>query len=207
MKVLLINGSSHEKGCTFAALEETARALNEKGIETEMIFLGNQPIADCIACQKCRTLGKCIFDDIVNRVLEKCKTADGFVFASPVYYAHPAGRLLSFMDRLFYAGGAHLAYKPAAAAVSARRAGTTAALDPILKHFTINNMPVVSSNYWAMVHGRLNAPQEVAQDEEGVQIMRVLGYNMAWLLKCIEAGKEKGILPQPVEKVMTNFIK
>lgn len=207
MKVLLINGSSHEKGCTFAALDEAARALEEKGVETEMIFIGNQPIADCIACHKCRTLGKCVFDDIVNRVLEKCKTADGFVFASPVYYAHPSGRLLSFMDRLFYAGGAHLAYKPAAAAVSARRAGTTAALDAILKHFTINNMPVVPSNYWAMVHGRLNAPQEVAQDEEGVQIMRVLGYNMAWLLKCIAAGKAQGIVPQPLEKVMTNFIK
>lgn len=207
MKVLLINGSSHEKGCTFAALEQTAQALEEKGIETEIIFIGNQSMADCIACQKCRTLGKCVFDDIVNQVLEKCKTADGFVFGSPVYYAHPSGRLLSFMDRLFYAGGAHLAYKPAAAAVSARRAGTTAALDPILKHFTINNMPVVSSNYWAMVHGRLNAPEEVARDEEGVQIMRVLGYNMAWLLKCIEAGKEKGIVPQRVEKVMTNFIK
>ena len=210
MKVLLFNGSSNLNGCTYTALSEIEKVLKKNDIETEIINIGNKPIADCTGCQYCRNAGngKCVFDkDIVNTCIDKCEQADGFIFASPVYYAHPSGRLLSFMDRLFYAGGAKLAYKPAAAVVSARRAGTTAALDPIIKHFTINNMPVVPSNYWNMVHGRLNSPDEVMQDEEGIQIMQVLGANMVWILKCIEEGKKAGFVPEKTKKIHTNFIK
>lgn len=209
MKVILFNGSSNHSGCTYTAMSEVVKVLNQKGIETEIIDIGNIPIADCSGCQYCRRAGngKCVLDDIVNRCIDKCKEADGFIFGSPVYYAHPSGRLLSFMDRLFYAGGYALKYKPAAAVVSARRAGTTAALDPIIKHLTINNMPVVPSNYWPMVHGRLNSPQEVIQDEEGIQIMHVLGMNMAWMLHCFDEGKKAGYFPDKVEKIHTNFIK
>ncbi len=209
MKVLLFNGSSNTHGCTYTALEEIASALQNNDIETEIIQIGKDAIRDCIGCGACRKIGgKCVFkDDIVNEVIEKAKTADGFIFGSPVYYAHPSGRLLSFMDRIFYAGGANFAFKPAAAIVSARRAGTTASLDAITKHFTINQMPVVSSNYWPMVHGAQNSPDDVKQDLEGLQIMRVLGNNMAWLLKCIEAGRQAGIdKPQAEERVWTNFI-
>lgn len=209
MKVLLFNGSSNTHGCTYTALEEIASALQNNGIETEIIQIGKDAIRDCIGCGACRKIGgKCVYkDDIVNEVIEKAKTADGFIFGSPVYYAHPSGRLLSFMDRIFYAGGANFAFKPAAAIVSARRAGTTASLDAITKHFTINQMPVVSSNYWPMVHGAQNSPDDVKQDLEGLQIMRVLGNNMAWLLKCIEAGRQAGIdKPQAEERVWTNFI-
>lgn len=209
MKVLLFNGSSNTHGCTYTALEEIASALQNNGIETEIIQIGKDAVRDCIGCGACRKIGgKCVFkDDIVNEVIEKAKTADGFIFGSPVYYAHPSGRLLSFMDRIFYAGGANFAFKPAAAIVSARRAGTTASLDAITKHFTINQMPVVSSNYWPMVHGAQNSPDDVKQDLEGLQIMRVLANNMAWLLKCIEAGRKAGIdKPQAEERVWTNFI-
>ncbi len=211
MKVLLFNGSCNRNGCTYTALKEISDTLNSQGIETEIIQLGNKLIRDCIGCGGCRNMteGKCVFsDDVVNEVIEKAKSADGFIFGSPVYYAHPAGRLLSFMDRLFYAGSAALAFKPAAAVVSARRAGTTVSLDAITKHFTINNMPVVSSNYWPMVHGGQNKPDDVRQDIEGLQIMRNLGHNMAWILKCIELGKQSGINhPQLEEKVWTNFIR
>lgn len=209
MKVLLFNGSSNTHGCTYTALEEIASALQNNGIETEIIQIGKDAVRDCIGCGACRKIdGKCVLkDDIVNEIIEKAKTADGFIFGSPVYYAHPSGRLLSFMDRIFYAGGANFAFKPAAAIVSARRAGTTASLDAITKHFTINQMPVVSSNYWPMVHGAQNSPDDVKQDLEGLQIMRVLGNNMAWLLKCIEAGRKAGIdKPQAEERVWTNFI-
>ncbi len=208
MKVLLINGSCNSAGCTFTALSEVANTLEQNGIEVEIIQLGNKPIRDCIGCKACRKNddNKCVFnDDDINNIIEKANSADGFIFGSPVYYAHPSGRLLSVMDRLFYAGGSAFAYKPAAAIVSARRAGTTASLDAISKHFTINNMPVVSSNYWNMVHG--NTPEEVLQDKEGLQIMRVLGNNMAWLLKCIELGKQAGVSPKKEEKIMTNFIR
>lgn len=207
MKVLLINGSNRKNGCTYTALNEISKVLNNEGIDTEIIQLGPNPIRDCIGCAWCRQNGgKCVFnDDIVNEVIEKAKESDGFIFGSPVYFAHPSGRLLSFLDRLFYAGGGAFAYKPGAAIVSARRAGTTASIEAITKHFTICNMPVVSSNYWNMVHG--NTPEEVMQDKEGIQIMQVLGQNMAWILKCIEAGSKKGINPKPVEKIMTNFIR
>lgn len=205
MKVLLFNGSSREHGCTYTALKEVEKSLNNNGIKTEIIFLGD--IKDCMGCKACRTTGKCVItDDKINEYVEKARQADGFIFGSPVYYAHPAGRLLSAMDRMFYSGGSAFKFKPAAAIVSARRSGTTASIDAITKHFTINCMPVVSSNYWNMVHG--NKPEEVLQDLEGLQIMRTLGQNMAWLLKCIEVGKNNGIdLPQTEEKVHTNFIR
>lgn len=205
MKVLLFNGSSREHGCTYTALKEVEKSLNNNGIETEIIFLGD--IKDCKGCKACRTTGKCVItDDKINEYVEKARQADGFIFGSPVYYAHPAGRLLSAMDRMFYSGGSAFKFKPAAAIVSARRSGTTASIDAITKHFTINCMPVVSSNYWNMVHG--NQPEEVLQDLEGLQIMRTLGQNMAWLLKCIEVGKNNGIyLPQTEEKIYTNFVR
>lgn len=208
MKVLMINGSSHKKGCTFTALTEIEKTLKTYDIEAEIIQTGTAAIRDCIACGKCRELdNKCTFDDdIVNEVIAKAQEADGFIFGTPVYYAHPSGRVLSLLDRLFYAGGKAFAYKPGAAVASARRAGTTASLDVLNKYFTICNMPVVSSQYWNMVHG--NSPAEVEQDKEGLQIMRTLGHNMAWLLKCIEAGKAKGIVPNTGEaKVRTSFIR
>ena len=211
MKVLLVNGSCNKNGCTFTALKEISDTLNKQDIETEIIQLGSSPYRDCIGCGGCRKSdeGKCVFDDdIVNTIIEKAKNSDAFVFGSPVYYAHPSGRLLSVMDRIFYAGGKFFEYKPAAAIVSARRTGTTASLDAIIKHFTINNMPVVSSNYWPMVHGGQNKPDEVKQDLEGLQIMRTLGLNMAFMLKNIEAGKKAGVQkPQLENRVLTNFIR
>lgn len=208
MKVLLVNGSSNLKGCTYTALSEVAGVLEQNGIETEFVQLGNGPIRDCIGCGACRNNGGvCAFnEDNVNAFIQKAKEADGFVFGSPVYYAHPSGRLLSFMDRAFFAGKKNFAYKPAAAVVSARRAGTTGSVDVITKHFTISNMPVVPSNYWNIVHG--SKPEDVRQDLEGMQIMRNLGLNMAWMLKCIEAGKKAGVpLPVAEEKIWTNFIR
>ena len=208
MKVLLVNGSSNLKGCTYTALSEVAGVLEQNGIETEFVQLGNGPIRDCIGCGACSNNGGvCAFnEDNVNAFIQKAKEADGFVFGSPVYYAHPSGRLLSFMDRAFFAGKKNFAYKPAAAVVSARRAGTTGSVDVITKHFTISNMPVVPSNYWNMVHG--SKPEDVRQDLEGMQIMRNLGLNMAWMLKCIEAGKKAGVpLPVAEEKIWTNFIR
>ncbi len=203
MKVILVNGSSRKNGCTNAALREVERALIEEGIETEYFFIGNEPIPDCIACNKCRDTGCCVFNDIVNEFAEKAKTADGFVFGSPVYYAHPSGRLLTFMDRAFYSSGSVFQFKPAAAVLSARRAGTTASLDVINKYFTICSMPIVSSTYWNHVYG--NQPEEVAEDKEGLMTMYNIGKNMAWLLKCITAGKEAGLEHPVNEKVSTNF--
>ena len=206
MKVLLVNGSSHKQGCTYTALSEAAKTLNDEGIETEIFQLGNPEIRDCCGCQACKTTGKCVFDDIVNDFIEKAKTADGFIFGTPVYYAHPSGRLLSLLDRAFYAGGYAFAYKPGAAVASARRSGTTASFDVLNKYFTIANMPVVSSNYWNNIHG--NASEQAMQDLEGLQIMRNLGRNMAWILKCIELGKQNGISPNsPEERIYTNFIR
>lgn len=205
MKVLLFNGSSRKEGCTYTALKEVEKSLNKENIETEIIFLGD--VKDCMGCASCRQTGKCVIsDDKINEYVEKARLADGFVFGSPVYYAHPSGRLLAAMDRMFYSGSSAFKFKPACAIVSARRSGTTASMDVINKHFSINCMPIVSSNYWNMVHG--NKPEEVLQDLEGLQIMRTLGQNMAWLLKCIEAGKNNGIdLPQTEDKIKTNFIR
>lgn len=209
MKVMLINGSPRPHGCTFNALSEVAKSLNNEGIETEIFQTGTSAIRDCIACMKCKELNnnRCIFnDDIVNEIIEKANDFDGFVFGSPVYYSHPSGRILSLLDRVFYAGGKSFAYKPGAAIVSARRAGTTASFDVLNKYFTINNMPIVSSRYWNMVHGV--KPEDAFQDAEGMQVMRILGKNMAWLLKCIELGKQNGIShSEPEVPNMTNFIR
>lgn len=206
MKVLLINGSPNKNGCTYTALAEIEKELNKENIETEIFHIGNKPIRGCIACGKCNN-NRCIFnDDIVNEALEKCENIDGFIVGSPVYYASANGAVVSLLDRMFYAGGSLLKYKPAVAIASARRAGTTATLDVLNKYFSISCMPIVSSQYWNMVHG--NTPDEVKQDLEGLQIMRTLGKNMAWMLKCIEAGKEKGItIPSSEPRQRTNFIR
>ena len=179
MKVLLVNGSPHKKGCTYTALEEVAKTLEESGIETEIFQVGNKPIGGCIGCGVCRKTGECFMKDIVNEFVEKAKTADGFIFGSPVHYAAASGAITSFLDRVFYSGGRYMQFKPASVICSARRAGTTATLDQLTKYLTISNMPVVSSQYWNMVHG--HSPEEVRQDLEGMQTMRVLGRNMAWL--------------------------
>ena len=207
MKVLLICGSPHKEGCTHTALGEVAKTLNECGIETEEFWIGNKPSGGCIACGSCKKTGKCFQEDRLNEILPRLETFDGYVFGSPVYYASPNGSMLSFLARLFYAGSSKMAYKPAAAVVSARRAGTSASLDALNKYAQFNNMPIVSSRYWNMVHGS-NAEQ-VTSDEEGMQIMRYLGRNMAWMLKCIEAGKKEGILsPEPEDtKIFTDFIR
>lgn len=206
MKVLLVNGSPREKGCTYTALTEVDGALEKQGIETEIFHIGTQPISGCVSCSSCRKTGKCFRNDLVNEFLAKVAETDGFIFGSPVHYAAASGALTSFMDRVFYAGGAQFAYKPAAAIVSCRRGGASSSFDQINKYFTITNMPIVSSQYWNMVHG--NTPEEVKQDLEGMQTMRTLGNNMAWLLKSIEAGKTAGVsLPQAETKIRTNFIR
>ncbi|MCI6021037.1 MAG: flavodoxin family protein [Clostridia bacterium] len=206
MKVILVNGSPHEKGCTYTALTEVEKTLNKEGIETEMLWLGNEPVAGCIGCGACLKSGRCFRNDVVNTFIEKMSQADGFVFGSPVHFASASGELTSFMDRAFYGRGSLVAGKPAAAVVSCRRGGATAAFDQINKYFSISNMPIVTSQYWNQVHG--NTPEQVVQDEEGMQTMRTLGMNMAWLLKCIEAGKKAGIdRPEYEKKIATNYIR
>ena len=207
MKVMLVNGSPHKNGCTYTALCEVEKTLKEEGIDTEIFWVGAKPIGGCMGCGSCGKLGKCVFDDVVNEFVEKAKEADGFIFGSPVHYAAASGALTSFMDRAFYSGKRAFAHKPAAAVVSARRGGNTATYDQINKYFGISEMPIVSSKYWNMVHG--NTPEQVMQDEEGLQTMRVLGRNMAYLLKCLECGRKNGIeLPkQEAERKVTNFIR
>lgn len=211
MKVLLVNGSPHKEGCTHTALCEVAKTLNDEGIETEIFWIQNKPVGGCIACKSCVKTGVCVFDDVVNECREKAREADGFVFATPVHYASATGNITSFMDRLFYSefcsnGGKAFKYKPAATVVSARRAGTTATFDQINKYYSISQMPVMPSRYWNMVHG--TSADEVKQDLEGMQSMRFLGRNMAYYLKCIEAGKKAGVNPPEEETVVfTNFIR
>lgn len=206
MKVLLLNGSPHEKGCTYTALNEIAKTLEHDGVEAEILWLGNDPVTSCRACGACRKLHKCAFDDITNTVISKLSECDGLIIGSPVHYAGASGQVTAVMDRVFYAASALLRHKPGAAIISARRGGTTAAFDQLNKYFTIAQMPVVSSRYWNMVHG--STPEEVMQDEEGIAIMRTLGHNMAWLLKSIQAGKDAGLEPPAKEPpVFTNFIR
>ena len=210
MKVLLINGSPHSNGCTYTALEEIAQTLNNEGVNSEIFQIGTKPLAGCIACKVCAEKGQCVFSDKVNEFLAIAKNFDGFIFGSPVHYAAASGAITSFMDRVFYTNacsGKNLFYlKPAAAIVSARRAGTTAALDQLNKYFTISQMPIISSNYWNMIHGA--KPEDVAQDLEGLQIMRTLAKNMAWFLKCKEAGEKAGVaVPIIEERVYTNFVR
>ena len=206
MKVLLVNGSPHLKGCTYTALKEVEKTLKNNGIETEIFQLGTAPVSGCIGCGNCLKTGKCFIDDKVNEFLEKVPKADGFVFGTPVHFAAASGMLSSFMDRVFYGRRNLFSNKLGTAVVSCRRGGATATLDEINKYFGISNMPIVSSQYWNMVHG--NNPEEVQKDKEGMQTMRTLGNNMAWLLKCIEAGKKAGIeAPETEQKIMTNFIR
>ena len=205
MNVLMVNGSPNESGCTYTALCEVGKALEENRVGFEIIQLGKKPIRDCIACDKCQGNGCVFHDDTVNEFLERAKEADGFVFGSPVYFAHPSGRLLSFLDRVFYSCAKNGGYppfsgKPGAAVVSARRSGTTASVDVINKYFTISSMPVVSSTYWNMVHGQ--CPEDVKKDLEGLQIMRNLGKNMAWMIRQLK----QGALPKQEVEYRTNFI-
>ena len=205
MKVLLINGSPHANGCTYTALCEVEKELNKNDIETEIIHVGNKDIRGCIACGNCRKNGKCVFDDMVNEVAPKFTECDGIVVGSPVYYASANGNLISFMDRLFYSNACDKNMKVGAAVVSARRGGCSSTFDELNKYFTIAGMPVASSQYWNSVHG--NTPEEVLKDEEGLQFMRTLCKNMAFLVKSIALGKEKYGLPEKEAKVATNFIR
>ena len=211
MKVLLVNGSSHKEGCTYTALTEVEKSLNKEGIETDIFWIGNKPISGCIACKACVKLKKCVFNnDKVNEFIEIAKDYDGFIFGTPVHWAAASGAIISFLDRVFYAdscGGRKSFYlKPAATVISARRAGTTATFDQINKYFGLLQMPIVTSQYWNMVHGA--KPEEVKQDLEGMQIMRTLGRNIAFFLKCKEAGIKAGVKLLEVEPtVFTNFIR
>lgn len=206
MKVILLNGSPHAKGCTYTALTEVAGALQKNDINTEIIHLGAQPIPGCMACGTCKKTGKCIVDDEVNELSKKVPTCDGFVFGTPVHYAAVSSSLTSFLDRLFYSNSQLFRGKLGAAVVSCRRGGSSTAFDQINKYFTISGMPIVSSQYWNQVHG--NNPAEVMEDKEGLQTMRTLGNNMAWLLKCIAAGREKGLVyPLGEDRIRTNFIR
>lgn len=187
MKVLLVNGSPNGHGCTYTALKEIEKTLRAEGVETEMFYLGNKPIGGCLGCGACKKLGKCVQEDVVNKLLPKALEADGIVLGAPVHYASAAGQASCAYDRLFVMSNGAFANKLGAAVVSCRRGGATATFDQLNKYFTISNMPVVSGTYWNQVHG--NTPDEVKQDLEGMQNMRAIGRNMAWLLKCIEAGK------------------
>ena len=204
MKVLLINGSPNARGCTYTALCEVEKTLNEEGIETEIIHVGHKDVRGCIGCRKCKELKRCVFQDIVNEVAPKFEVCDGIVLGTPVYFASANGSLVSFVDRLFYRASCDKTMKVGASVVSARRGGCSATFDELNKYFTISNMPVVSSQYWNSVHGY--TPEDVRKDEEGMQTMRVLGRNMAFLIKSIQLGKEKYGLPQKEERVFTNFI-
>lgn len=206
MKVLLLNGSPNDNGCTFTALSEVEKVLRNHDIETELFHIGKKPVAGCIACRKCKEGAPCIFDDGVNELAARLDEFDAIVVGAPVYYAGPAGQATAFLDRLFYSAGKKLKGKPGAAVVSCRRGGASAAFDRLNKYFSINSMPIVTSQYWNQVHG--NTPEEVLQDKEGLQTMRTLGENMAWLLRCIEAGKAAGVpAPNYEAPLHTNFIR
>lgn len=201
-KILLINGSPHEHGCTYTALMEVKKALEECGQKTELCWIGSKPVAGCIACGKCYESGKCVFDDQVNDLLARSAEFDGMVVGSPVYYAGPAGQLCAFLDRLFYASAGRWSGKVGAAVVSCRRGGATAAFDRLNKYFSISKMPIATSQYWNQVHG--NTPEQVLQDKEGLQIMRTLGRNVAWLVESIKQIPQP---PQEQPRVSTNFIR
>lgn len=206
MKVLLLNGSAKPNGNTALALKEAAKQLEAEGIETELFQIGGGPVRDCVGCGQCTPEG-CVFaDDGVNEFVKKVKEADGFIFGTPVYYAHPSGRVLSFLDRVFYSSSASFAGKPGAAVAVARRGGTTASFDVMNKYFGISQMPVAGSTYWNIVHGA--APGEAAGDAEGLQTMRNLARSLAWMMKCFQAGREAGIVPPVMERdSRTNFIR
>lgn len=210
MKVILVNGSPHKNGSTYTALSEVQKTLIEEGIEAEIYQIGSEPIASCRGCGACGNLKKCVIDDKVNEFIELAKTADGFIFGSPVHYAAPYGNLVSFMNRVFFAGSRNevqlFRLKPAAAVVCARRGGCASAFDQINKFFAISEMPIISSRYWNMVFGRNQ--NDVVKDEEGMQTMRILGKNFAYHLKCKEAAQKAGIkVPEKEDVQYTNFIR
>ena len=206
MKVLVINGSPHPKGSTYTALNEVCKALNEEDIETEIVQVGNKAIRGCIACKYCKKMGQCVFnDDLVNEVAPKFEEADGLIVGSPVYFASANGTLISFLDRLFYSTSFDKSMKVGASVVSARRSGTTATFDELNKYFTISNMPVVSSQYWNNIHG--NNAKEAVQDQEALDVMKILGKNMAFLIKSIDLGKKEFGEPEKIQKTATNFIR
>ncbi|MDR3072936.1 MAG: flavodoxin family protein [Clostridiales Family XIII bacterium] len=207
MKILLLNGSPREKECTYTALSEVATELEKHGAKAEILQIGNKPLQGCIACRACQKLDRCTFGgDIVNVFLEKAKTADGFIFGSPVYFANPNGSMLAVMDRIFFSGKRWLSAKPAAAVVSARRAGTTSALDSLQKFFQITGMPMVPATYWPMVFGY--KPTEVQEDKEGLQNLRELARQMIWMITATKAAKDAGLVPpEREEKIWTNFMR
>lgn len=210
MKVILVNGSPHKNGCTYRALREADGILRGKGFETEICWIGNQAIHPCIGCRKCAQLGKCVFDDVVNEFREKARGADGYIFGSPVHFSAISSGMKCFMDRVFYvdirSGGDTFRLKPAACVLSARRAGTTAAFDEMVRYFTLMEMPVASSCYWNMVHGA--QPEQVEQDQEGLQVVRIMARNLAYMLECREAGRKAGVaLPEREPPVRTNFVR
>ena len=204
-KVLLINGSPNEKGCTYTALAEIMTTLQKNGIETELVYLGKKPIEGCIACGKCYQTRRCVFQDQVNEILNRLDEYDGLIVGSPVYYAGPAGQLCAFLDRLFYCAGKKMQGKLAASIVSCRRGGASAAFDRLNKYFGISNMHIIGSQYWNQVNGK--KPEDVYKDQEGLQTMRTLALNMAWMLKNLEIGKKHIPSPEYEEKIYTNFIK
>lgn len=210
MKVLLLNGSPHEKGCTYTALQEISTQLNNEGIASEIFWVGNKPITPCLACGGCAKSGECIIHDKVNEFLAKAADFDGYIFGSPVHYASASGNIVPFLHRVFISEAASdkniFRLKPGAAVTTARRAGTTATIDQLNKYFQITEMPIISGRYWTMVHG--NNPDEVRQDEEGLQNMRILAKNMAYFLKCKQAAHEAGLVAPAKETVVrTNFIR
>lgn len=202
-KVLLLNGSPHAKGCTAAALDEMVKIFSEEGIETETVQIGSKAVRGCIGCNRCGSLGKCVFDDLVNEVAPKFEAADGLVIGSPVYYGSPNGTILSFLDRLFYSTPFSKHMKVGAAVVSCRRGGNTASFDALNKYFSISSMPIAASTYWNMVHGF--TAEDVAKDLEGLQTMRNLARSMSFLIKVISDGKEKYGCPEPERGVFTSF--
>ena len=202
-KVLLLNGSPHAKGCTAAALDEMVKIFSEEGIETETVQIGSKAIKGCIGCNRCGSLGKCVFDDLVNEVAPKFEAADGLVIGSPVYFGSPNGTILSFLDRLFYSTPFSKHMKVGAAVVSCRRGGNTASFDALNKYFSISSMPIAASTYWNMVHGF--TAEDVAKDLEGLQTMRNLAKSMSFLIKVISDGKEKYGCPEPERGVFTSF--
>lgn len=206
MKILLVNGSPHRHGCTDKALEYVALGAADEGVESEVFWLGAKPIAGCMGCGACKSKGACAFDDVVNELAAKADEADGIVLGTPVHYAAASGQITSAIHRLFYSHGAALRGKVGAAVVSCRRGGAASAFDQLNKYFSINQMPIATSRYWNQVHG--NTPEEVEQDQEGIDVMRQLGRNMAWLVKCIKAGEAAGIgMPTSVSNSHTNFIR
>jgi len=205
MKILLINGSPRGKGNTYLALSEAASALESEGIQTEIVSIGAKAVQGCIACNKCAELGRCVFqDDLYNTVREKMMESDGLIIGSPTYYAGPNGSLCALLDRLFYSCGPHLHYKPGAAVAVCRRGGASATFDRLNKYFTISNMPVISSQYWNIVYGQ--KPGEAAQDAEGLQTMRTVGRNMAWMLRNLNSETAAAV-PEPEPRQITNFIR